>query len=154
MCRKSKRPAGGDGISEAPSNHRRGNGAARREAAGTGRPLPRARGPGRDCEPGHRGFDRKCTSIAPAPSAPCPSWPLAAASQRRNDKLCQSAAWFSSCSCLTHRVPVTPTDLQKYHETAVAEREICFSTIQCVPSTSATNVLPRGFPLFSQKNIP
>lgn len=122
MWRKSKRPAGGDGISEAPANHRRGNGAAQREAAGTGQPLPRARSGGRDREPGHRGFDRKCTSIAPAPAHPAPAglWQQPANAEITSCVSQQRGSLLAAA----HRVPVTPTNMEKYRETAVAEHEL------------------------------
>lgn len=128
--------------------------------AGTKWPLPWACSADHDHEQGRRSFGTcehaRCTknasvSYPPPQHTPCPSCLLARPSQCRNESLCQWAQGFSSCGCLIPRFPMTPTNLHKYRETAVAECEIGFSNIQCIPSTVVTNFLPKGFSLFSQK---
>lgn len=175
MWRKSRRLAGGDGIIKAPANHpgvkrwRRGQQPLSRRSSGvngTGA-LPLLALNGLYSKPEvlikimSRGtaasVGMNCTKNATAsyplhhPSTPCPSCPLARPSQCRKENLCQWARCFSSCGCLTPRLPMTPANLQKYRETAVPEHEIGFSNIQCIPSTLAANLLPKDFSLFSQK---
>lgn len=67
-------------------------------------------------------------------------------------KLCQWVEWFCSWDCLTpdspwYQPPCSSTARQMWRN-----MKQVFSNIQCILSILATNFLPKGFYLFSQKN--
>lgn len=121
--------------------------------ASTSQPLSQACGADREHEQGCYHFSG-CEHAHPTENASvsCPSCPLAILTQRRNENLCQWVEWFCSWDCLTPDSPRYKPPCSSTARLMWRNMKEVFSNIQCILSILATNFLPKGFYLFSQKN--